>query len=75
MALGDTPTLCGYRAVQNVGGVGCGDQLLETFDDQRLCARCHRALGPEHQSRAFEHPTRTPIHDPLLDTGEEAARG
>ncbi len=40
-------------------GVGCGDRLVDTFNDLQLCGRCWRALGTEHQARAFEHPTMT----------------
>ncbi len=73
MALGETPTLCGYLALQHVGGAGCGDQLVGTFDDTQLCGRCWRALGTEHQPRAFEHPTRTPpINNDIVDVADLA---
>jgi hypothetical protein len=53
-ACGDTPTICGFLAHINIGETG--DVKVSHFDDDDLCHRCHRVLGPDHQHRAFEHP-------------------
>lgn len=55
MAFGEVRTLCGYVARRHLGGFECGDQMVDEFDDDLLCPRCWRALGPEHQARAFQH--------------------
>lgn len=47
--------VCGYVARIHLGGVEQGDKLIRGFPDDRLCWRCHRALG-EHSDRAFMHP-------------------
>ncbi|MFC0438035.1 hypothetical protein [Kutzneria buriramensis] len=56
MASGQTPTLCGYLAYKSMDGTRrSSDEMVSEFDDAHLCARCWRALGPEHQARAFEY--------------------
>jgi hypothetical protein len=56
MASGQTPTLCGYVAYKSMDGTRrSSDEMVSEFDDGQLCTRCWRALGPEHQARAFEH--------------------
>lgn len=52
-AVGDVQTICGYLAHINIGERG--DERVSVFDDDDLCRRCYRVLGPEHQARAFEH--------------------
>ncbi len=49
------PTLCGFTARVYLDGRG-DDEIVRTFADEDLCWACHRALGPEHEVRAFEHP-------------------
>ncbi len=50
------PTLCGRAPLVYFDGVTGDHEIVDTFDDNDLCWSCHRALGPEHSSRAFEHP-------------------
>jgi hypothetical protein len=59
LALGLTPTLCGYRALRHAGGPAGGDDLVSSFADDKLCQRCCRLLG-RHSARAFEHPVPRP---------------
>lgn len=49
------PTLCGreFRVFLDDSGPY---EMVDTFPDGDLCWSCHRALGPEHAHRAFEHP-------------------
>ena len=54
IALGTTPTLCGYTAKQRRGGNAKGDEPISCFADERLCASCRHVLG-EMAYRAFEH--------------------
>lgn len=49
------PTLCGYQGRPSArGGASAVDAFVDVFDDERLCQRCHRVLGP-FASLAFEH--------------------
>lgn len=49
-------TLCGYQGRPAArGGASEIDEFVDCFDDERLCRRCHRALGM-FAPRAFEHP-------------------
>ena len=50
-----TSTLCGFTATVYHDN-SRGDEIVDTFADTDLCWSCHRALGPEHQERAFRHP-------------------
>lgn len=49
--VGKTTSLCGIWLIS-----APGDRYVSVFADERICARCVRALGP-HAYRAFEHPT------------------
>lgn len=55
LVLGKTPTLCGWTAKLDRNDAIDTAVAVSRFDDQLLCASCHRALG-DHGTRAFEHP-------------------
>jgi hypothetical protein len=50
------PTICGYVAHVYMDPTRHSDNIIDEFEDELLCGRCHRVLG-EHSNRAFEHPT------------------
>lgn len=54
-----TLTLCGRIFLVYLDCVTGDYEDVDTFDDNDLCWSCHRVLGPEHSSRAFEHPRPT----------------
>ncbi len=54
--LGRTGTLCGAVIHRDLGTGG--GTYISAFTDDRLCRRCHRALGNDGD-RAFEHPIPT----------------
>lgn len=47
--------LCGTKLRTGAGYAELYAYLLDTFEDDALCARCVRALG-DQSARAFEHP-------------------
>ncbi len=54
--MGRTVALCGLVIWRDLAGNGNGGTYILEFADDRLCRRCHKALG-EESARAFEHPT------------------
>lgn len=58
--LGLTPTRCGRQIARNQGqGPGSGAGFIADFDDERLCAACHRTVPADQQHRLFAHPQAT----------------
>lgn len=51
-----TITLCGLRTFPHNPSAGSRHYGVSRFPDERLCGSCHRALHPDDQHRAFEHP-------------------
>lgn len=52
MLFGSHVVLCGARTFPTTEQT---HHYTDCFDDERLCANCHRVLHPDDVGRAFEH--------------------